>query len=736
MKRSALAAALVILSVCGGELRAVDNVQWVGGPSGEWNTGNVWQNTTDNVTGDAVTIFEQSNGSDGNNNADPLLTRARNITIGGGSAVNYVYTDGPGDFRVKQGSTLTIKEGASWTQQTLPTNDANSWTQMDASRLVLDNGTFRRVGEAGGADPGGGILLFGSWRSDDNFSVQPPPAVINVQMVNGGRIENTGQLWFGAEDDHPEGLVASVEINDGSMDLTGGDTVFMNNGGSWGDTYANLAFWYGFDSGTNLPKGEKYELNFKGPGTVTVDTINAPAPTTYADIPTKGAVHGSGIRVYRQDSGGVWSETKASYEDLWNEGILKSKGRSGLAAGGPGTSGLAFSNFFNVTGDPNSDNYTLTRKAPSAVTWDGGTGNWSTALKWNTGQDATTVMGTDKGSSGGHAVVIDGSKPGGANVTYDLPNDFEVKSNNGISSVTVTNGGTLTLLSNGPTGDGNWTRWASDLNVNGGTFRRTKDGVNSQSSGAWIIGGYDQKQGMEIDINVTGGGRIENFGQVWFGAVDSDNALGLEITMTINNGTVDLTGGDSVPLLGVGLEPDLLFAYTGRPSEQVFSGEKYIINFTGPGSLTVDHSGIYTVNWDLDNTVPTPDARTYQELWDLGILQANGVSGLDGATFGDFFTTMGALGSDNYKLTSKLTRPGDFDADGDVDGGDFLVWQRGLGTTYDAADLADWKANFGGSAVGAVGAIPEPSSIAIVLVGLGGLTFRVARPRSAAGRGA
>ncbi len=67
---------------------------------------------------------------------------------------------------------------------------------------------------------------------------------------------------------------------------------------------------------------------------------------------------------------------------------------------------------------------------------------------------------------------------------------------------------------------------------------------------------------------------------------------------------------------------------------------------------------------------------------------------------------------------------GDFDTDGDVDGNDFLTWQRGLGSTFDAADLPDWRANFGASSTGAAAAVPEPGvrwfALAGMAVGLSG----------------
>ena len=74
----------------------------------------------------------------------------------------------------------------------------------------------------------------------------------------------------------------------------------------------------------------------------------------------------------------------------------------------------------------------------------------------------------------------------------------------------------------------------------------------------------------------------------------------------------------------------------------------------------------------------------------------------------------------------------DFDGDGDVDGQDFLVWQRGFGATgglaqgdadgsgeVDGADLAIWKSQFGtpgGMATfNALSTIPEPGSCCLIV---------------------
>lgn len=59
---------------------------------------------------------------------------------------------------------------------------------------------------------------------------------------------------------------------------------------------------------------------------------------------------------------------------------------------------------------------------------------------------------------------------------------------------------------------------------------------------------------------------------------------------------------------------------------------------------------------------------------------------------------------------------GDFDGDGDVDGRDFLVWQRGNSpSSLSASDLADWQNNYGLATLAAATAVPEPGCIATLL---------------------
>jgi hypothetical protein len=65
--------------------------------------------------------------------------------------------------------------------------------------------------------------------------------------------------------------------------------------------------------------------------------------------------------------------------------------------------------------------------------------------------------------------------------------------------------------------------------------------------------------------------------------------------------------------------------------------------------------------------------------------------------------------------------PGDFDNDGDVDGRDFLTWQRGGSPTpLSASDLAAWQVNYGSGGLTAnvsAASVPEPSAVLLFACG-------------------
>jgi hypothetical protein len=85
-----------------------------------------------------------------------------------------------------------------------------------------------------------------------------------------------------------------------------------------------------------------------------------------------------------------------------------------------------------------------------------------------------------------------------------------------------------------------------------------------------------------------------------------------------------------------------------------------------------------------------------------------------------------------------ITSPGvagDYDADGDVDGNDFLVWQRTLDSTtnlaadgskngvVDGADLTVWRGHFS-SATELTAVVPEPAAVLLVTFACCGVRLR------------
>jgi hypothetical protein len=352
----------------------------------------------------------------------------------------------------------------------------------------------------------------------------------------------------------------------------------------------------------------------------------------------------------------------------------------------------------------------------------------------------------------------------------------------GTPVLSISNGATVTqVTAAGGDADGMWTRFnGAELNIDGGTFSRTGDETQGFASGAMMMASYHGYPNSVQTSYLTNGGSINNEGQLWFGIsgtnAHTENQAGIRVVMTMNNGHLDLTGGDEYALDNDALEmrADLAFIYDWRdPGGSTTDDELLVINFTGPGDITVDGQsatpldvpaagagrGGIRIATNLAAAGPSNygpagagnDAniqRSYQDLWNAGILRANGKSGLTGHTFGDYFAVTNNPGDNNYKLTSLLGATageqakfkGDYNSNGVADAPDWVAWRKTLGVEgnnnltanlqadgnlslhVDQVDLIHWKDNFGASVPGVgSGLVPEPSTMMLMIVGLASL---------------
>jgi hypothetical protein len=104
---------------------------------------------------------------------------------------------------------------------------------------------------------------------------------------------------------------------------------------------------------------------------------------------------------------------------------------------------------------------------------------------------------------------------------------------------------------------------------------------------------------------------------------------------------------------------------------------------------------------------------------------------------GETFTLDLAKGLSEYVLVVGPPSA-DFDMDGDVDGRDFLAWQRGYGAAdpifgdgdanydgvVDGADLAVWQAAYGGGALTASIGVPEPAAMYLLVMAIAFINHR------------
>lgn len=147
------------------------------------------------------------------------------------------------------------------------------------------------------------------------------------------------------------------------------------------------------------------------------------------------------------------------------------------------------------------------------------------------------------------------------------------------------------------------------------------------------------------------------------------------------------------------------------------------------------------VFYDADTTPdpPWPGANDMSSIYLTDISAADpsdgsnwafSVDGVDGAHFGNSPRT-GDIGSPGFIQGVSIATNADFDGDGDIDGDDYLIWQRGFGIgspgladgdangdgSVNALDLEAWSQQFGSQPLApSLSQVPEPTTLLLILL--------------------
>ena len=342
------------------------------------------------------------------------------------------------------------------------------------------------------------------------------------------------------------------------------------------------------------------------------------------------------------------------------------------------------------------DNVLLTDSTPNLVNrWRNDTsGDWNRGSNWNT---LSSPNSAEESAVFGSAIGATQTVFTNAAVTV---NDMQF---NNANSYIVSGGGTITLA------DGaNVALPAPGITVSQGSHQiqapialndavtidassgqlDLNNGINTNGNALTLSGS------VNVNHSITGGGTVSAMASAALGTA----------------GSTALTGSDLTLAAGSTLSIDIAGTFANQ-----FSA------FEGINTATLGGADLEIT---LDGFTPAP-GDTFEILDSVtlsGLLGnvANGATLSTSGGEGTFVVNYGAGSAfeSNSVVLSGFTLSGgtlgDFDGDGDVDGDDFLAWQRTDGTS---GGLSDWTSNYPtalAAAAGASSAVPEPSTALLV----------------------
>jgi hypothetical protein len=165
------------------------------------------------------------------------------------------------------------------------------------------------------------------------------------------------------------------------------------------------------------------------------------------------------------------------------------------------------------------------------------------------------------------------------------------------------------------------------------------------------------------------------------------------------------------------------------------SGELYF-RIDGPSPAQYSHLNIMgtaafggTLNVSIFNGYMPVAGDTFELLSFVSSSGTFGTVVLPNLTSGLTWNTSQLYGAGILQVDSLSAIAGDYNGDGTVDAADYVVWRKGLGTTYIQSHYNTWRANFGKTAGGGGGSartspshasVPEPTTLVLLMFAAAG----------------
>jgi autotransporter-associated beta strand protein len=545
------------------------------------------------------------------------------------------------------------------------------------------NGGVLQISSDGnlGADPGslaiGNITLDGgTLRFGGNFDLSNNRGI--TLGANGGTIDTQGFTNASGYTQN-EGIQGA-----GNLTKLGSGTFFMNTpsnalNNNWkGNLILKEGTWKITERG-GLPYNANTDLTYR-PAQITFDGGTLQIAAT---ISTSSNYRGITI-----SSGGGTFDTQ-TFNFTWGGPVIGSAASANFNKIGSGT--LTFNTATIAGTGPGTYSGNFNINGGSVVLNGGGAwGDLSAINLANTAGVNLTIGGAETigslaggGASGGSVTLSSSLVAGGNNNTTTFSGLIS-----GAGGLTKTGSGTLTLArAAGNTYTGTTTLIGGGLRVNNTSGSGTGTGAVIINSGATLSGtGF-----ISGAVTINSGGHITS-------------APAIE---SLDVGSLTLAAGSNLDFdldSGLGSDYSDLINVTSASGLTINGGTVNLVNLkemTGGIYTLINYAG--ALNGSFSNLVlgSAPAGYTYSLIND----------------------------SSNTAILVEVTAPGDFNHDGTVDGGDFVVWRKGLGTKYTPTDFDSWKAHFGqtytpGSGT-ALNAVPEPG--AWLMLGVGAMLVIASR---------